>query len=163
MFEDILGNTPQLKVLDFFFSSPFGYYTKSQIASASGVSQDEMDTFLDTFVDNEILIAQNSMFSLNTDFVFVQNLYDAHLEFIKFYFEKHLKDDDDSALEVETTNELDSTCGISDEELTERFKASIRIDQEICQIKGLPVAGYDDELNCPYIEYPDGRRVYPDE
>ena len=32
-------------------------------------------------------------------------------------------------------NELDSTCGISDEELTERFKESIRIDQEICKVK----------------------------
>ena len=42
-------------------------------------------------------------------------------------------------------NELDSTCGISDEELTERFKESIRIDQEICKIKGLPIACYDDE------------------
>jgi len=34
-------------------------------------------------------------------------------------------------------NELDSTCGISDEELTERFKAAVRIDKEICRIKGL--------------------------
>lgn len=58
------------------------------------------------------------------------------------------------------TNELDSTYGISDEELTERFKASIKIDQEICRIKGLPIAGYDDEKDCPYIEYPDGRRIY---
>ena len=52
-------------------------------------------------------------------------------------------------------NKLDSTCGISDEELTERFKESIRIDQEICKVKGLPIAGYDDELDSPYIEYPD--------
>lgn len=57
-------------------------------------------------------------------------------------------------------NELDSTCGISDEELTERFKESIRIDQEICKVKGLPIAGYDDENKCAYLEYPDGRRVY---
>lgn len=57
-------------------------------------------------------------------------------------------------------NELDSTCGISDEELTERFKASIKIDQEICKIKGLPIAKYDDETECAYLEYPDGRRVY---
>ena len=57
-------------------------------------------------------------------------------------------------------NELDSTCGISDEELTARFIASIKIDQEICRIKGLPIAGYDDEIDCPYIEYPDGKRVY---
>ena len=61
---------------------------------------------------------------------------------------------------LQESNELDSTCGISDEELTERFKASIKIDQDICKIKGLPIAGYDDELNCPYIEYPDGKREY---
>ena len=57
-------------------------------------------------------------------------------------------------------NELDSTCGISDEELTLRFKESIRIDNEVRKIKGLPIAGYDDELDCPYIEYPDGKREY---
>lgn len=41
-------------------------------------------------------------------------------------------------------NELDSTCGISDEELTVRFKESIRIDKEVRKIKGLPIAGYDE-------------------
>ena len=58
------------------------------------------------------------------------------------------------------TNELDSTCGISDDELTERFKASIRIDDEIRRIKGLPVARYDIEAKRAYLEYPDGRREY---
>jgi hypothetical protein len=58
------------------------------------------------------------------------------------------------------TNELDSTCGISDEELTQRFKESIRIDNEIRKIKGLPIAGYDDEREQAYLEYPDGRREY---
>lgn len=57
-------------------------------------------------------------------------------------------------------NELDYTCGLSDEELTRRFKESIRIDNEIRKVKGLPIAGYDDEKNKPYIEYPDGRRIY---
>ena len=60
-------------------------------------------------------------------------------------------------------NDLDSTYGISDEELTERFKASIKMDQEICKIKGLPIAGYDDENKRAYLEYPDGRRVYVSE
>lgn len=40
-------------------------------------------------------------------------------------------------------NELDSTNGISDDELTVRFKESIRIDNEIRRIKGLPIAKYD--------------------
>ena len=61
---------------------------------------------------------------------------------------------------VIVTNELDSTCGLSDDELTQRFKESIRIDDEIRRIKGLPVARYDDEKKQAYLEYPDGRREY---
>lgn len=57
-------------------------------------------------------------------------------------------------------NELDSTCGISDEELTQRFKDSIRIDDEIRRIKGAPFARYDRETRKAYLEYPDGRREY---
>lgn len=58
------------------------------------------------------------------------------------------------------TNELDSTCGISDEELTVRFKESIRIDNEIRRIKGSPVAKYDKVEKKTYLEFPDGRREY---
>ena len=57
-------------------------------------------------------------------------------------------------------NDLDHTCGISDEKLTELFKESIRIDDEIRKIKGLPVARYDDETGRAYLEYPDGRIEY---
>ncbi len=57
-------------------------------------------------------------------------------------------------------NELDSTCGISDDELTQRFKEAIRIDNEIRRIKGLPVARYDTKLKKAFLEYPDGRREY---
>ena len=57
-------------------------------------------------------------------------------------------------------NELDSTCGISDDELTVRFKESIRIDNEIRKIKGLPVAKYDKVTKRAYLEYPDGRKEY---
>ncbi len=61
---------------------------------------------------------------------------------------------------MEILNDYDTMCGLSDDELTYRFKESIRIDNEIRRIKGLPIAGYDDEKNKPYIEYPDGRREY---
>jgi hypothetical protein len=57
-------------------------------------------------------------------------------------------------------NELDSTCGISDDELTERFKEAIRIENDIKKIKGVPIAGYDTEKKLAYLEYPDGRRKY---
>ena len=59
-----------------------------------------------------------------------------------------------------TANDLDRTCGLTDDEMTERFKESIRIDNEIRKIKGLPIAKFDKEKNKPYLEYPDGRREY---
>ncbi len=40
-------------------------------------------------------------------------------------------------------NELDSTFGVSDDELTKRFLEAVRIDDEIRRIKGLPVSRYD--------------------
>ena len=58
------------------------------------------------------------------------------------------------------TNELDSMCGVSDEELTERFKEAIRLDNEERRIKGKPIAKNDTEKRKAYLEYPDGRKRY---
>ena len=60
-------------------------------------------------------------------------------------------------------NELDSTCGVSDDELTARFIEAIRIDNEIKRIKGIPIQKYDHEKASSYLEYPDGRRIYAKE
>lgn len=60
-------------------------------------------------------------------------------------------------------NDLDTTYGISDEELTARFKRSVKRDLEICRSKGLPIACYDDESKSAYLEYPDGNKVYVEE
>lgn len=60
-------------------------------------------------------------------------------------------------------NELDSMCGISDEELTERFKQEIRIENEMKKIKGTPIAGYDIERKQAYLEFSYGRRRYAGE
>lgn len=58
------------------------------------------------------------------------------------------------------SNELDYTCGFSDDELTNRFKEAVRIGNEIKKVKGLPIAKYDFILKKPYLEYPDGRKIY---
>ena len=60
----------------------------------------------------------------------------------------------------EQPNELDSMCGISDDELTKLFKEAVRIDNEIKRIKGIPIAGYDAEKKMAYLEYADGHREY---
>lgn len=57
-------------------------------------------------------------------------------------------------------NQLDYTCGLSDEEITRRFKEAIRIDEEIRSIMGVPQARYDEKTKRAYLEYPDGRKEY---
>lgn len=57
-------------------------------------------------------------------------------------------------------NELDSTCGISDEELTKRFIRGVEIEIEKMKAKGLPIARYERETGRVYFEYPDGRKEY---
>jgi hypothetical protein len=61
---------------------------------------------------------------------------------------------------MDEENELDSTCGVSDREMTYRFQQGIKIENEIKQLKGLPIAGYDAEQKKAYLEYPDGHREY---
>lgn len=57
-------------------------------------------------------------------------------------------------------NELDYTCGLSDEEITRRFKEAIRIDEEMRAVQGIPQARYDEEKRLAYLEYADGRKEY---
>ncbi len=57
-------------------------------------------------------------------------------------------------------NELDSTCGISDEELSYRFVEAVRMENESSKIKGDPIQKWDEERKQPYIEYADGSREY---
>ena len=44
-------------------------------------------------------------------------------------------------------NAIDSTCSVSNDELTKRFVEAIRIDNEIKKIKGVPIQKYDHERN----------------
>ena len=57
-------------------------------------------------------------------------------------------------------NAIDSTCGVSDDELTKRFVEAIRIDNVIKKIKGVSIQKYDHEKKQPYLEYPNDRRKY---
>ena len=82
-----------------------------------------------------------------------------HSDYMK-RFKEALKYQEDQPL---MPNELDSTCGVTDDEFVSRFKDAIRIENEISRIKGLPVTGYDYEKKASYIEYPDGRRMYGEE
>ena len=57
-------------------------------------------------------------------------------------------------------NELDSLCGISDDELTKRFIEAIRIDNEIKKAMGTPISCYDAATDSAYLLYSDGTKKY---
>ena len=57
-------------------------------------------------------------------------------------------------------NQLDYTCGISDDEILRRFKEAIRIDEETRDVLGLPQARYDGIKKKAYLLYPNGRKKY---
>lgn len=61
---------------------------------------------------------------------------------------------------MDEENELDSTCGISDEELTIRFNEAIRLENEYSRAKGVPIVRYDPERKQVYFENPDGTIKY---
>ena len=61
---------------------------------------------------------------------------------------------------MDEENELDSTCGISDEELTIRFNEAIRLENEYSRVKGVPVVRYDAERKQVYFINPDGTIKY---
>ena len=66
----------------------------------------------------------------------------------------------DGKRDIPEKNQLDYTCGISDEEMTARFKAAIRLEMEKSHIMNLPVARYDDVNKKAYLGYRDGRKEY---
>ena len=60
-------------------------------------------------------------------------------------------------------NDLDSTCGISDDEMTNLFTQAVKIEIEISKIKGTPITRYDAEKKAVFLEYPDGHIEYVEE
>lgn len=49
---------------------------------------------------------------------------------------------------------------MTDERMDEAFKYATEQAIVVAQMKGLPVAKWDDDLGKPYLLYPDGRREY---
>ena len=47
--------------------------------------------------------------------------------------------------------------------MTELFNASIKIENEISRLKGVPIAKYDVQTKRAYFEYPDGHIEYAKE
>lgn len=57
-------------------------------------------------------------------------------------------------------NDPDITLGMTDDEMTERFRKAVELANLKKKAMGLPVQKYDAARKQPYLEYADGSREY---
>lgn len=66
MLTDILGDYPQIKVMDYLLTNPFTELSKLQIAVGSEISRITLNKFINDLVDNELIIkVYNGKYKLN--------------------------------------------------------------------------------------------------
>ena len=57
-------------------------------------------------------------------------------------------------------NDLDITCGMTDDEMKKILIEEKRMENKIKHIKVVPIERYKKKKKKPYFEYPDGRKEY---
>lgn len=65
MLKDILGNSPQIKVIDYMLSCPFHEFTEQQLAVGSEISGSALDRFIGDFVEYGLLCKSSSGYAVN--------------------------------------------------------------------------------------------------
>ncbi len=131
MFEELFGNCPQSKLMHFLITAPVDEYTKQQLAVGSGISRVTLDKFINIFIENEVLLFQNSRYVLNTKSKFIRKLFSAQDEFIKFHFNKQLEEAEEE-FENLSNVELDKILDqIPDELDFDELEREIEFSEEI--------------------------------
>ena len=79
IFLECFGDTPQLRVFDFFIGNYFFDFPITEIARESNVSYNSLKVFLPKLVETEIIvktrkIGKSDYYKLNMENVFVKNL-----------------------------------------------------------------------------------------
>lgn len=78
-FVKTFGNTPKVKVLDFFLENDVFDYSKSDVAEQTGISRATLDGFWDSLVKSRIIIESRRigravLYRLNTQLPLVKRL-----------------------------------------------------------------------------------------
>lgn len=75
MLEEILGDYPQIKVIDYLLMNPFAELSKLQIAVGAEISRITLNKFLDDLIDKQLVIKNSdSKYHLNLKSPIVINL-----------------------------------------------------------------------------------------
>ena len=84
------GDTPQLRVIDFFIDNHFFDFPLTEIARESNVSYNSLKSFIDDFLKTQVIvktrkIGKSDYYKLNIENLFVKNLIKLDLSLSKSY------------------------------------------------------------------------------
>lgn len=88
MLKDILGNHPQIKVIDYMLACPFGEFTKQQLAVGSEISRSTLDKFIDDFLEYGLLTKKNSKYVVNSKSEFIKDFFNINNKLVKIEIER---------------------------------------------------------------------------
>lgn len=115
MLNDVLGNCPQVKTLDYLLAHPFDSYTKQQIAIGAEISRSTLNNFIDELINYNLLIKnEEGKFRLNNKSNIIKEL-------DNIQYQLSLKE---FAKQTETFNE-ENIIEYSDEEIDKMFPTDI--------------------------------------
>lgn len=144
MLDEILGDYPQIKVIDYLLMNPFAELSKLQIAVGAEISRITLNKFIDDLTDKQVVIKNNnSKYHLNLQSPIVVNL-------------NMLLDELNKLALEEAMNHADEAYDIiSDGEFDEIFDENspdvdlIQLENEILMKEGYGI--YIEEVNENYI------------
>ena len=110
--KDILGNHPQVKVIDYVLSCPFQEFTKQQLAVGSEISISALDRFIDDFLEYGLLIKSNSKYVVNFKSEFIKDFFSIKSKLVKLEIQKQesLVEEDYDELNDMEIDEFLSEC-----------------------------------------------------
>ena len=125
MIKDILGNHPQIKVIDYMLSCPFHEFTKQQLAVGSEISRSTLDKFIDNFLEYELLCKKGSKYIVNPKSEFIKDFFSINDKLVKIEIEKQSRLPEDMGDEL-SDDELDEILNdIPDEVNLEKLEFEI--------------------------------------
>ena len=97
MLDEIFGDYPQIKVIDYLLMNPFAELSKLQIAVGAEISRITLNKFIDDLTDKELVIKNtNSKYHLNLQSPIVVKLNRLLDELNKLAIEEAMKHADES-------------------------------------------------------------------
>jgi len=114
MLNELFGNCPQVKVIDYLLAHPFDDYTKQQIAVGSGISRSTLDKFIKDLIDLGFLrVNQNVRYEINKKLNLVKLLDRVQNELAVIEMNKQAETFDEDVIEY------------SDEEIDNMFETDV--------------------------------------